>query len=322
MAINDVTEALVRHRRFLLTSHYNPDGDNIASQLALASILRSLNKQVAIVDQDPVPGRYRFLPGWESISNQIVPQNASCAVVLDCANIDRIGKAADIITPATMELVNIDHHVSNTLYGHFHYVDPEASSTSELILRLAQKLRVKPTPEQAQIILTGMMSDTGGFRYASTSADTLRAAGLLSDYGAKIAEVAEQLYYQQPINQLKILGELLSRLKTGAKGQLAYMSLTQELINKYQFDLSESEEFVKYALAVKGAEVAILFKEQGDGIIRVSFRAKGRVDVNQLAGKFGGGGHISAAGARLNTTLEDAVKKVVQMAEAELSSTD
>lgn len=322
MAINDVTEALVRHRRFLLTSHYNPDGDNIASQLALASILRSLNKQVAIVDQDPVPGRYRFLPDWESISNDISPQNASCAVVLDCANIDRIGRAADIITPATMELVNIDHHVSNSLYGHFHYVDPEASSTCELVLRLAQKLRVKPTPEQAQIILTGMMSDTGGFRYASTSADTLRAAGLLSDYGAKIADVAEQLYYQQPISQLKILGELLSGLKTGANGKLAYMSLTQELIKKYDFDLSESEEFVKYALAVKGAEVALLFKEQGDGIIRVSFRAKGRVDVNQLAGKFGGGGHISAAGARLNTTLEDAVQKVVQMAEAELSSTD
>ncbi|MBI4727572.1 bifunctional oligoribonuclease/PAP phosphatase NrnA [candidate division TA06 bacterium] len=319
MAINDVSEALVRHRRFLLTSHYNPDGDNIASQLALASILKSLNKQVAIVNQDPVPGRYRFLPGWESIKNEIVPQNASCAVVLDCANIDRIGKAADIITPATMEIINIDHHVSNNLYGHFHYVDSEASSTCELVFRLAQKLRVKPTPEQAQIILTGMMADTGGFRYSSTSADTLRAAGLLSDYGAKIGDVAEQLYYQQPLNQLKILGELLSRLKTGAKGRLAYMALTQDLIKKYQFDLSESEEFVKYALAVKGAEVAILFKEQGNGIIRVSFRAKGRVDVNQLASKFGGGGHVSAAGARLNTRLDDAVQKVVQMAEAELN---
>lgn len=320
MAINDVAEALVRHRRFLLTSHYNPDGDNIASQLALASILKSLNKQVAIVDQDPVPGRYRFLPGWESVSNQIVPQNASCVVVLDCGNIDRIGKVADIITPATMELINIDHHISNNLYGHFHYVDPAASSTSELILRLAQKLRVKPNPDQAQIILTGMMADTGGFRYASTSADTLRAAGLLSDYGAKIADVAEQLYYQQPLNQLKIMGELLSHLKTGAQGRLAYTALTQSMIQKYKFDLAESEEFVKYVLAVKGAEVALLFKEQGDGIIRVSFRAKGRVDVNQLAGKFGGGGHISAAGARLNTTLEDAVQKVVQMAEAELAN--
>ncbi len=322
MPINEVSEALVRHRRFLLTSHYNPDGDNIASQLALASILRSLNKQVAIVDQDPVPGRYRFLPGWESISNQMVPQNASCVVVLDCGNIDRIGKVSDIITPATMEIVNIDHHVSNNLYGHFHYVDPEASSTSELILRLTQKLRVKPTPEQAQIILTGMLADTGGFRYTNTSADALRAAGLLSDYGAKIADVAEQLYYQQPINQLKILGELLDGLKTGAQGKLAYMSLTQEMVKRYQFDLSESEEFVKYALAVKGAEVAILFKEQADGVIRVSFRGKGRVDVNQLAGKFGGGGHIAAAGARLNTTLDDAVQKVVQMAEAELSSSD
>jgi phosphoesterase RecJ-like protein len=318
MPIEEVVKALQRHRRFLLTSHYNPDGDNIASQLGLAAALASLNKQVAIIDQDPVPGRYRFLPGWESVKNQITPQNVSCAVVVDCAGIDRIGKVGDIITPGTMEIVNIDHHVSNTRFGHHHYVDPEASSTSELILRLCQKLGVKPDARMAGVLLAGMMADTGGFRYSSTSPNTMRAAALLMDYGADIAATAEQLYYQQPLSQLKILGELLDGLKTGAGGRLAWMALTQEMIKRYHFDLSESEEFVKYALAVKGAEVAILFKEQADGIIRISFRAKGRVDVNRLAGKFGGGGHLSAAGARLNTTLEDAVQKVVQMAEAEL----
>lgn len=318
MTASEIAQALEKHRRIMVTSHVNPDGDSISSQLALASMLKTLGKQVSIINQDPVPERYRFLPGWESISNKMETPNVTAVCVVDCANPERIGKAAELITPATMELIVIDHHVSNDGFGHIQYIDTQASSTCELVYRISQKLGVKLNAEQATILLSGIMTDSGGFRYSNTSPVTLRTAALLMESGAELAWISEQLYFQQPLRHLKVLGQLFSDLKTAANGKVSWVALTQEIARKHGFDINDSEEFVSHVLSVKGAEVGLLFKEQGNGIVRISFRSKGRVDVNRLAALFGGGGHIQAAGARLNTTLDDAVQKVVQMVEAEL----
>ena len=319
MPLSDIIAFIERHRRIMITSHYNPDGDNIASQLGMASILAGLGKQVSIIDQDPVPSRYHFLPGWDKVGNSLAAPNVSAVMILDCADIARIGKVADIITPATMVVANIDHHISNTNYGHCYYVDPQASSTCELVVRVAQKLNVKLTAEQATILLAGMMTDTGGFRYSSTTPATLRIAGQLVEAGAELSWIAEQLYMQQPANQLQLLGKLLSGLKQAAGGKLAWMALTQQQLRDHNFNLAESEEFVTFAIAVKGAEVGVLFKEQGDGVIRISFRSKGRVDVNRIAKLFGGGGHVSAAGARIDGTLDEVEHKVISSLEKELA---
>jgi bifunctional oligoribonuclease and PAP phosphatase NrnA len=224
----------------------------------------------------------------------------------------------EAFTPATMELAAIDHHISNTGFGQYSYVDPQASSTCELVYRLAQKLEVKPTPEQATILISGLMTDTGGFRYSSTSPGTLRIAAQLVEAGADLAWVAEQLYMQQPTNQLRLMGEMLTNLKIEAGGKLAWMAVTQEQLKRHNFNLAESEEFVSYSIAAKGAEVGLLFKEQDDGVIRISFRSKGRIDVNRLAGMFGGGGHVSAAGARIKGRLEEVEKQVIAAVAKEL----
>ncbi len=309
MTAVEIARALEKHRRIMITSHVNPDGDNLSSQLALASILKGLGKQVVIINQDPVPERYRFLPGWEKISNNMETPSVSAVCVLDCATPERIGQAADIITPATMELIVIDHHVSNNGFGHIQYIDPEASSTCELVYRISQKLGVKLTAEQATVLLSGIMTDSGGFRYSNTSPVTLRTAALLMESGAELAWISEQLYFQQPLKHLKVLGRLFSDLKTAAKGKISWVALTQEIARKHGFDINDSEEFVSHVLSVKGAEVGLLFKEQGNGIVRVSFRSKGRVDVNRLAAMFGGGGHIQAAGARLKGSVDEVTKK-------------
>jgi len=321
MSLSDIAAAVAKHRRILITSHTNPDGDNIGSQLGLASILESLGKRVAILDQDPVPSRYHYLPGWERIATEIKPQAASLLVVVDCANIERIGRVNEAFTPATMELANIDHHISNTGFGQYSHVDPQASSTCELIVRVAQQLNVKLSAEQATILLSGLMTDTGGFRYSSTTPATLRIAAQLVEAGAELAWVAEQLYMQQPANQLRLMGELLTGLKVEAGGKLAWMAVTQEQLKRHSFNLAESEEFVSYAIAARGAEVGILFKEQDDGVIRISFRSKGRVDVNRLAGMFGGGGHVSAAGARIKGKLEEVEQQVIAAVAKELVNT-
>lgn len=318
MTASEIAQALEKHHRIMITSHVNPDGDNISSQLGLASILKSLGKQVQILDQDPVPERYRFLPGWESISNDLKPPNVTAVCVVDCANPERIGRVAELITPATMELIVIDHHVSNNGFGHIQYIDSQASSTCELIYRISQKMGAKLTAEQATILLSGIMTDSGGFRYSNTSPATLRNAALLMESGAELAWISEQLYFQQPIRHLKVLGRLFDDLRTAGNGKISWVALTREIAERYGFDINDSEEFVSHVLSVKGAEVGLLFKEQDNGIIRVSFRSKGRVDVNRLAANFGGGGHIQAAGARVKGTVDEVVKLVVETVEREI----
>jgi phosphoesterase RecJ-like protein len=318
MTASEIAQALEKHRRIMVTSHVNPDGDSISSQLALASVLKTLGKRVSIINQDPVPERYRFLPGWESISSQMGTPDVTAVCVVDCANPQRLGQAAELITPATMELIVIDHHVSNDGFGHIQYIDPEASSTCELVYRISQKLGVKLTAEQATVLLSGIMTDSGGFRYSNTSPATLRSVALLMESGAELAWISEQLYFQQPLRHLKVLGRLFSDLKTAANGKVSWVALTQEIARKHGFDINDSEEFVSHVLSVKGAEVGLLFKEQGNGIVRVSFRSKGRVDVNRLAALFGGGGHIQAAGARVPGSIDEVTKKVVQTVEREI----
>jgi len=319
MSLSDIAAAVAKHRKILITSHTNPDGDNIASQLGLASILAGMGKHVTILDQDPVPSRYHYLPGWEKIQTIIAPQAASLAMVLDCASIERIGNVAGIITPGTMEIANIDHHISNVSFGQYCYVDPQASSTCELVYRVAQKLEHKLSAEQATILLSGMMTDTATFRYSSATPATLQIAAKLIEAGAEMSWIAEQLYMQQPANQLHLLGELLANLKVEANGKLAWMAVTQDLLRKHSFNLAESEEFVTYAIATKGAEVGILFKEQDDGVIRISFRSKGRIDVNRIASLFNGGGHVSAAGARIKGALGEVESKVIATVVKELN---
>ena len=318
MTANDIAEALGRHLRIMVTSHVNPDGDSISSQLALASLLRAKGKQVQIIDQDPVPERYRFLPGWQGISNDLKVPNVTAVCVVDCANALRLGRVADLITPATMDLMVIDHHISNDGFGQAQYIDPEASSTCELVFRLAQRMECRLTAEQATILLSGIMTDSGGFRYSNVSPATLRTAAQLTEAGADLSWVSEQLYFQQPLRHLRVLGRLFSELRLAGDGRISWAVLTQQLAREHEFDINDSEEFVSQVLSVKGAEVGLLFKEQGNGIIRVSFRSKGRVDVNRLAALFGGGGHIQAAGARVKGTAEEVAQMVVAAVEKEL----
>jgi len=319
MGLAEAAAALERHRHLLVTSHYNPDGDNIGAQLGLAALLLRLGKKVEVVDQDPVPDRYRFLPGWRRITNDISPSAATAAVVLDSAGLDRIGRAAGAIVPARMEIVNIDHHVSNDGFGQAQYVDPEASSTCELVHRIAKRLVKSLTPEEAACLLCGIITDTGGFRYASTSPATMRVAAELMEQGADLAAAATSLYFEERPETLSLLGELLVGMKRSDRAPLAWMSVSLEQLRRHGLDMAETEEFVRYALSARGVEVGLMFKEQGNGQVRLSFRSKGRYDVNRLAGIFGGGGHTQAAGARVDGTLAEVEKAAVDVLEREMS---
>jgi phosphoesterase RecJ-like protein len=333
MGLAEAATALERHRHILVTSHYNPDGDNIGSQLGLAHLLKRLGKKVEVIDQDAVPDRYRFLPGWEGIKvfkecsqtaghldSARCPGGATLAVVLDSAGLDRIGRAAGAIVPARMEILNIDHHVSNDGFGQVQYLDPAASSTCELVCRIAKKLAKSLTSDEASCLLCGIITDTGGFRYASTSPATMRAAAELMEQGAELSDIATRLYFEERPETLRLLGELLVGMKRSERAPLAWMSVGLEQLARHGIEMSETEEFVRYALSARGVEVGLMFKEQADGQVRLSFRSKGRYDVNRLARLFGGGGHTQAAGARVPGRLSAVQGPVIEALEREMAS--
>jgi len=333
MSLEQSAGALTRHGNILITSHFNPDGDCIGSQLGLAALLARLGHKVMVVDQDEVPQRYRFLPGWERIRHlggrqkyewmdEVIGSVDGCTAVavLDCADMDRIGRVAELVRPAGMEIINIDHHISNTGFGQVSYVDPAASSTCELVCRLAKRLSQGLRPEEAACLLAGIITDTGGFRYSSTAPATMRMAAELMEQGAEMASIATKLYFEERPEALRLLGELLVGMKQSSRAPLAWMTVSQDQLRRHGLEMPETEEFVRYALSVKGVEVGLMFKEQGDGRIRLSFRSKGKYDVNLLAKMFGGGGHVQAAGARVEGSLPQVEAQVIEALEKEMRS--
>lgn len=315
--LNRIAGIIQDRKRFLITSHVDPDGDNLGSQLALRSLLEDLGKEAEIIDPSPVPERYRFLLGWEKIGQaNAVPRSLErrpfeVVFVLDAGQWDRIENVAEFIPPLSL-VVNLDHHESNPGFGSLALVEPEASSACELLYDLFVRLGRRPTRDQAVALYTGILTDTGGFRHPSTSPKTLTTAAALVEAGADPTWIWEQVWGQLKPERLLLLGEVLSSLSLSAEGQIATLSLSQTTWQRIGVKLEESEDFISHAMGIRGVRVAMFVREKGDGLIRVSLRSRDGVDVNRIAARFGGGGHPQAAGFRASGSLEEINKEALQ----------
>jgi len=317
MSIKKVIGALRKHKSFLITSHVNMEGDSVGCQLAMAKLLEGMKKKVYIVDNDPIPVNFLFLPKTRDASHDLTIKRAyEAALVLDCPNIGRIGKVRDLITPDKV-LVNIDHHVSNERFGDIDWVQPRASSAGEMVWYLYKEMRRKLTKEAAMYIYTAILTDTGSFTYDNTSSNTHEIASDLLSYGLDPAWIAMNIYERRSVAELKLLGESLSNLTLGSDGRIAYIEVTQDMLNRTGADISKTDNVVNYARSVDKVEVAMVFKEnpRDKNLINISFRSKSEVDVNKIASLFGGGGHKRAAGCTVKGSLEEVRRQVVAKAE-------
>ncbi|MEW6686930.1 MAG: bifunctional oligoribonuclease/PAP phosphatase NrnA [Candidatus Edwardsbacteria bacterium] len=313
MSFAEIIKVIKENQYFLITSHIDPDGDCIGAQLALCSLLKKLKKKVEVVNQDRIPERYRFLPGSENIQSRTSGQiDFTCAFVLDTAGLDRIGNVQRTIIPNGMVIINIDHHQSNDLFGNYSYVDSEASSTCELLYLLMTEMSERIGKERATLLYTGIMTDTGGLRFANTTARVFRICSSLVKEGASPAFIADQVYAQRNPKVMKLLGEVLTSLEVDETGNIGSLVLKRETYRRLGVNLSECEEFVNYAISVNGVKVGIFFREQEDGKIRVSLRSREAIDVNQIAAVFGGGGHYQAAGCKMEGELLAVKQKVLE----------
>lgn len=306
-----VIEAIRKYNKFLITAHVNLEGDSLGSQLGMKALLDSLGKKAIIVDSDAVPESLKFLSASFEVSNDLsAKMDFESAIVLDCPTLKRTGKVRDLIEKGKF-IINVDHHISNEKFGDVNWVDSKASSAGEMVYKIYKGMGIRLTKEAALALYIAILTDTGSFNYDNTSQVTHEIAGELLGYGIDPASVSESVYERRSVSDIKLLGLVLATLKVNKAGDVAHLEVTNAMLKETGADLVKSEGFVNYARSIDKVKVAIIFKEDANGKVNVSFRSKGEADVNKIASFFGGGGHVRASGCIIEGTLAEAEKKVL-----------
>jgi len=304
---DQITEALRQAKNILIASHVFPDADAIGSQLALGNTLESLGKNIFYYCEEVVSSMYEFMPGSELLGNNIPDVSQfDAAVAVDCGDRSRLGHEADRLLQIHPFIV-IDHHAGHREFGDISWVEANRSSTAEMVFDLALALNADITYNVAYNLYAAIVSDTGSFKYESTSAYTFNVASYLLNRGVVPSEVSGKLFDNYSVNRLRLLEKVLGSLELYSEGQIAVISATNEMFETIGAKREDTEEFINLPRAVRSVKVAAFLKETPDGYIKVSLRAKGECDVSQVALKFGGGGHRNAAGYRAKDKTLDEV---------------
>ena len=311
------------HQRFLLVSHVRPDCDTLGSALAMAAILRSLGKDVLLV---AVPQNLAFLTTGSGIAEQIKQlgqdiqpaqlDDREVIIVLDTSAWIQLGRMADVIRASRAVKLVLDHHVSGDDLGATLLKNTEAEATGRLVIEAADALGVPLTPEIAVPAYAALATDTGWFRFASTTGGTYRLAGRLVDAGAAPDLLYKQLYEHDTLARLHLIGRTLARARTELDGRLIYTWIEQSDFKATGAAASDTEDVINITLTVGGTEVAVILVEQANGAFKLSLRSRSDVDCSRLAELFSGGGHRRAAGATLNDPLSVARDKVLDAVRA------
>ncbi|MCX5714115.1 MAG: bifunctional oligoribonuclease/PAP phosphatase NrnA [Candidatus Omnitrophica bacterium] len=315
MPLKKLVDALRKNKKFVLTTHVSMEPDALGSEIALCLLLRSLGKEVIIVNDDKILGEYAFLPGLKHVKRfgRLTKNiHTDCFVILDCSDLSRCGEVASL-EPFAKTTLNIDHHISNSFFGDVNWVEPGVSSASEMVYMLYKKMRIPINQDIALLLFSGIATDTGFFRYANTSSRTLKAAEEFLNLGVIPSEVYRHIYQDVPFEDAVILAKELSKIKRAIWGKVVWASINRDILKNTSKEFDLGEHFLSFMRSIKGVEVAVLFKENlgRKKEIRVNFRSQGKVDVNKIAQSFGGGGHKTASGATIAGGLGTVMKKVL-----------
>ncbi|MBN2207750.1 MAG: bifunctional oligoribonuclease/PAP phosphatase NrnA [Candidatus Coatesbacteria bacterium] len=315
--------SLIREgRSFGVVSHVDPDGDSAGSLLASMLMLKRLGKEAVWLQNQPIPGSYDFLPGYDLAApapsgldaTRLRPGELDCVIVLDSPCLSRVAwDFRDESIPANA-IINIDHHKDNALFGHVNVVDGLASSASELLFGVIEEFGLGTDVEIATNIYTGISTDTGSFSYSNTTPQSLRTAARLVEAGVDVAYVARHLQCDFTLPRLTFLGKVLASAQSNEDGSIVWMVGTERMRRNADF-WGSTEQFANHAMRIRDAQVAMFFLQDGAGHYKVSIRTRGQLDAGLLAGSFGGGGHERAAGCRVEGNLESIISDMVEAAD-------
>jgi len=309
--MDQIVKQIEKARHLLLVSHADPDGDAVGSLLALGLALGKLGKKTTMYNASPIPAVYRFLPSVQRIVRHIKKANTyDVALILDCGHLTRIGNAGKTVAKIPM-IINIDHHITNNGFGDIQLIDPLACSTAEIVYRLIKALDVTPDKAIATSIYTGILTDTGSFRFSSTNQAAFAISKEMTERGVEPHAVAQHVYGTYSLGRIKLLNLALDSIEISDNGKLSVMTVTDAMLEETRTQAEDVDGLINYARRIEDVKVAALIQEQKNGKTdsngqcryHVSLRSDGSVDVAAIAGSFGGGGHASAAGFQIETTL-------------------
>ncbi|MDN5304387.1 MAG: bifunctional oligoribonuclease and phosphatase NrnA [Fusobacteriaceae bacterium] len=316
--MKDIITQIKSANRIMVTGHVNPDGDCVGAGLALTLALNKLNsdgeKIIRFILQDKAPDTTNFL------NHSILIERAKyidtkykfdTIIAVDCASIDRLGDDIKQFITDDATLINIDHHISNTKYGHFNYVNPKSSSTSEIIYNFIKELNIEIDLDIAESIYMGIVNDTGNLAYNNVSYDTLMIIAELKKLGLDNEKVVREFFNKKSYARIKLLGEALNNFEFFEDKKLSFYYLSQETLKKYNGKKEDTEGIVEALRDYDKAEVSLFLRETENGDIKGSFRSNEK-DVNRIAQIFNGGGHKKAAGFNTDLSKEEILKIVLK----------
>ncbi|MEW6607469.1 MAG: bifunctional oligoribonuclease/PAP phosphatase NrnA [bacterium] len=313
--LSSIVNVLQKEDNFLITAHIHPEGDSIGSQLATAILLQKLGKRVTIINEDPPPENYHFLPECDKIliyTPEYERYKFDVGIVLDCNQFERVGKVAGLIKHVPL-IINIDHHPDSPGIGDYNYINTTASACAEQIYQVIKAMDFKLDYNLALPLYVGIMTDTGSFKQVNTTPTSHKIVAELLNCGIDPNEVASQIYEANTASSVKLLGKILDSLKTNLDGKIIIAHITQKMLKETDpASEIEPERIIDQLRSIKGVEVILLFRDLGHDRIKVNLRSKSAFSVSEIAKIFSGGGHMRAAGCVIEGSLSDVEKKVVE----------
>jgi phosphoesterase RecJ-like protein len=274
-----------------------------------------MGKKAIILNQDRPAPCYNFLPGIGRIARfkaQLKKMTYDCFVALDCSDLKRTGGVWRM-SPGAKTILNIDHHVSNQMFGDVNWVEPKASSCCEMVYGIFKKMRLGLDKDTAMCIYAGILTDTGSFRYSNTNALTHKIAAHLIAYGLDPRRIYKNIYEDIPFPDANLISSVLPDISRSADGKIIWFQVKRSMYRGKKLSIDLTEHLLNFARSIKDVEVCVLFRENisARGEIRVNLRSQGRVDVNKIAALFGGGGHPTASGCTISGRIDAVAKKVL-----------
>lgn len=306
--IEPFIKELEKSENIVIAGHISPDGDAVSSSLSLAMAINKIGKKPIIL-LEKYSDNYNYLKGQEMIyRGEYGNLNPDLFISVDCGDIERLGKAKEVFERAK-KTVNIDHHISNDGFGDLNIINDKSSSTSEVIFEVISCMDIDIDIDIATIIYTGLVFDTSGFKHSSTSKRTHEIAGELVNIGVDNSMIHTNLLYSHTLENARLLSKTIQNIYI--EEDILISTLTKnEILEECMANYGELEGISGYLIDFKGINISIFLYEKKDGSIKASFRSKNK-DVNKIASKFGGGGHVLASGATLNMTLDEAKKSIL-----------
>ena len=309
--IDRILEVIRERETFCIVGHMRPDGDCIGSQVGLTLALQAEGKKVCCWNEDAAPAKYKFLDPDGLFQKPRPGQKFDCVIATDCASFERLGRVGDCVAERGL-LLNIDHHESNTRYGDVNWISPREPSTGELIYRLLKIARWPISKQIADCLFTAISTDTGSFQYPTTRPGTYHTAAELVSRGANLAKICDEVYQSYPLSRARLLKHVYSHFRLTQENKIAYFWLKQADLARTGAESNDTEGLIDHIRAIEPVVVACVFEEIEPELTRVSLRSKNAlVNVSDICGQFGGGGHPAAAGARIAGTPLSTQRKVI-----------